>query len=87
MKKIINIINFIRQMEPREEGRYIDLKEPIIEQIRIMRENGLTGTFLLQYDTMLSSEFMDIIHTCDDFCEIAPQSSIVNEITFKVEKI
>ena len=30
MKKIINIINFIRQVEPREEGIGRDMKEPII---------------------------------------------------------
>ena len=46
MKKMINIINFIRQVEPREEGKDIDLKKPIIEQIRIMRENELTDAFL-----------------------------------------
>ena len=80
MKKIINIINFIRQVEPREEGKDIDLKEPIIEQIRIMRENGLTGTFLLQYDTMISPEFMEIIHTCEDFCEIGVWLEIVQPL-------
>lgn len=80
MKKIINIINFIRQVEPREEGKYIDLKEPIIEQIRIMRENGLTGTFLLQYDTMISPDFMEIIHTCEDFCEIGVWLEIVQPL-------
>ena len=80
MKKIINIINFVRQVEPRKEGKDIDLKAPIIEQIRIMRENRLTGTFLLQYDTMCSSDFMDIIHTCEDFCEIGVWLEIVQPL-------
>lgn len=68
MKNIVNIVNFVRGIEPRP--RDIDLKKPVIEQIRIMKENNLRGTFLLQYDTLLDKEFLDIIDTCKDFCEI-----------------
>ncbi len=69
MKNIINIVNFVRGVEPRP-GRNIDLKLPVREQIRIMREQGLTGTFLLQYDALIDPEFQAIIDTCRDFCEI-----------------
>ena len=37
MKNIVNVINFIRGIEPRP-GRNIDLVKPVREQIRIMKE-------------------------------------------------
>ncbi len=69
MKNIVNIINFVRGVEPRP-GRNIDLKKPVIKQIEIMKENGLRGTFLLQYDALTNPEFLSIMETCRDFCEI-----------------
>lgn len=36
MKNIVNIINFIRAREVRP-GRNIDMKKPVYEQIRLMK--------------------------------------------------
>ncbi len=61
-RQIVNIVNFIRACEPRS---YVDLIEPVREQIRIMKEQNLRGTFLLQYDALISPEFTDML-TCLD---------------------
>ena len=61
-KQIINIINFVRAVEPRM-GR--DLVTPVKEQIRLMKEHSLKGTFLLQYDTMIKDEFIEIFKELD----------------------
>ena len=46
MENIVNIINFIRGAEPRD--RSIDLVEPVLRQIELMKKYDLPGTFLLQ---------------------------------------
>ena len=60
MKNIINILNFIRAVEPRL-GRNIDLYKPVAEQIRIMKKWGLKGTFLLQYDTLCDEKMLALL--------------------------
>ncbi|MBE6592573.1 MAG: hypothetical protein E7642_01110 [Ruminococcaceae bacterium] len=69
MKNVVNIINFIRAIEPRP-NRNIDMQLPMREQIRLMKENCLTGTFLLQYDAMISPDFASLIDEAAEFCEI-----------------
>lgn len=62
-RQILNIINFVRGVEPRWPDR--DLLLPIKEQLRLMKEHGLKGTFLLQYDAMLRPEFIEIFRSLD----------------------
>ena len=76
MKNIINIINFIRAVEPRP-GRNIDMQLPMREQIRLLRENNLRGTFLLQYDTLTDPSFDELIDDAATFCEIGLWLEIV----------
>lgn len=57
MKNIVNIVNFVRQNEPRE-GREIDLLATTRNQIQEMRAQNLTGTFLLQYDALTDPAFV-----------------------------
>ncbi|MBQ9087041.1 MAG: hypothetical protein IJY47_07645 [Clostridia bacterium] len=83
MKNIVNIINFVRGLEPRE-GRNIDLQKPIREQIRVMRENGLRGTFLLQYDALISKDFQALMEECRDFCEIGLWLEIVEPLVTRI---
>ena len=54
-RQIVNIINFIRAVEPRSP---MDLMTPVKEQIRLMKEHSLRGTFLLQYDALVDPEMM-----------------------------
>ena len=63
MENIVNIVNFIRGAEPRR--RWIDLVEPVREQIRLMKENHLKGTFLVQYDAMLREDILSLLKPLD----------------------
>lgn len=59
-RQIINIVNFIRNTEPRMK---VDLYKPVAEQIRLMREYSLRGTFLLQYDALMNPVYTDLLKT------------------------
>ncbi|MGN1409822.1 MAG: hypothetical protein ACI4XJ_06560 [Eubacteriales bacterium] len=61
-RQIVNIVNFIRAVEPRVK---MDLIEPVVEQIKLMKKHGLRGTFLVQYDTLGMPEFTDILKELD----------------------
>ncbi len=56
--RIVNIINFIRGVEPREP---MDLIEPVRQQIRLARRHGLPTTFLIQYDALVTPAFTDLL--------------------------
>jgi hypothetical protein len=60
--KLVNIINFVRQMEPRAPER--DLIEPVIRQIELSKAYSLPATFLLQYDAIIDSSYTNIFKIC-----------------------
>ena len=62
MKQIVNIINFIRGCEPRSD---MDLLKPVQEQIRLMKELHLKGTFLIQYDALILPEYAQLLKSLD----------------------
>ena len=60
--RIVNIINFIRQCEPRidwitEEVLY----DTVVEQIKTMKKHQLKGTFLLQYDALIDARYQKLL--------------------------
>jgi hypothetical protein len=62
--RIVNIINFIRQLEPRTDdpGMMQDvLYETVVEQIKQLKRHGLPGTFLLQYDALLNPKYQELL--------------------------
>lgn len=60
--KIINIINFIRLLEPRDKEITEDvLYQTVVEQVKIMRKNKLRGTFLLQYDALMDQRYQKLM--------------------------
>ena len=61
-RQIVNIINFIRAVEPR---RPMNLVEPVVKQIEEMSKRGLRGTFLLQYDALIRPEYTDLLKALD----------------------
>ena len=61
-RQIINIINFIRGVEPRME---MDLIAPVKEQIRLIDRYGFSATFLIQYDALLMPEYQEILRGLD----------------------
>ena len=60
--KIVNIINFIRLCEPRiEEYTEEVLYETVVEQVKMMKQYKLGGTFLLQYDALMDSRYQELL--------------------------
>jgi len=58
----VNIINFIRQCEPRIEWITEEvLFETVVKQIESMDRHRLTGTFLLQYDALIDGRYQELL--------------------------
>lgn len=57
MKRIMNIVNFVRGIEPRWEK---DLYTPLVEQIKCNKKYNIPNTFLLQYDAMCRQDFREL---------------------------
>lgn len=53
--RCINVINFIRAIEPRFKT---DLLEPVRHQMEINKRHGLPATWLLQFDALVSGPFV-----------------------------
>lgn len=77
MKNIINIINFVRSYDDRH-GR--DLVEPVREQLRIMRQYRLRGTFLLQYDAAVTEPYPTLMKENADLVEVGVWFEIVQPL-------
>ncbi|HLN56301.1 MAG TPA: hypothetical protein VK207_09925 [Bacteroidales bacterium] len=60
--RIVNIINFVRLLEPRIEQFTEDvLYQTVVEQVKIMRQYKLKGTFLLQYDALMDPRYQQLM--------------------------
>lgn len=62
--KIVNIVNFIRDIEPRDSNVTKDvLYQTVVNQIKLMKQYHLAGTFLLQYDALMDKRYQDLLKT------------------------
>jgi hypothetical protein len=61
--RIVNIINFIRQTEPRNHTEFSDeyLYQTVVAQVKLLNKHNLPGTFLLQYDALVNSQYVDLL--------------------------
>ncbi len=60
--KIVNIINFIRDIEPRDPNITKDtLYQTVVSQVDLMRKYHLKGTFLLQYDALIDEKYQKLL--------------------------
>ena len=60
--RIVNIINFIRYTEPRDdEITEKVLYETVLSQAEDLRSKGLTGTYLLQYDALIDPSYQALM--------------------------
>ena len=65
--KIVNIINFIRLCEPRDEKITEQvLYDTVAKQVEIMQKNNLGGTFLLQYDALVDTRYQTLLKSLPD---------------------
>lgn len=64
---IVNIINFIRLLEPRDAAITKDvLYQTVVNQITTMRRYRLGGTFLLQYDALMDPRYQRLLKSLPD---------------------
>jgi hypothetical protein len=62
--RIVNIVNFIRLLEPRDPKITRDvLYETVVKQIELMKKYNLGGTFLLQYDALMDKRYQKLLKT------------------------
>jgi len=60
--KIVNIINFIRLLEPRDTAVTEEvLYQTTLKQVKLMKKYKLRGTFLLQYDALLDIRYQKLL--------------------------
>ena len=60
--RIVNIVNFIRLLEPRDPKITEDvLFQTVVQQVGIMRKYRLGGTFLLQYDALMDPRYQRLL--------------------------
>ncbi len=60
--KIVNIVNFIRLLEPRDPKITEQvLYETVVHQLNMMRQYRLGGTFLLQYDALMDGRYQRLL--------------------------
>ena len=60
--RIVNIVNFIRLLEPRDSAITEDvLYQTVVKQVEIMNKYHLKGTFLLQYDALMDSRYQKLL--------------------------
>jgi hypothetical protein len=64
--KIVNIVNFIRLLEPREVNITEDvLYQTVVKQVEILKKYKLKGTFLLQYDALMDARYQKLLKNLD----------------------
>jgi hypothetical protein len=62
--KIVNIVNFIRLLEPRDSAINEDvLYQTVVKQVQMMQKYKLGGTFLLQYDALMDPRYQRLLKT------------------------
>ena len=63
-RRIVNIVNFIRQSEPRDTAITEDvLYETVQQEIALLKKYHLPGTFLLQYDALINPRYQQLLKT------------------------
>lgn len=61
--KIINVMNFVRQCEPRDPASDAILFETTEKQLALVNEEQVDNTFLLQYDALCDEKYVELFKT------------------------
>lgn len=60
--RVVNIVNFIRLLEPRDSAITEDvLYQTVVKQVELMKQYHLKGTFLLQYDALMDARYQKLL--------------------------
>ena len=80
--KVVNIMNFVRQIDQRHENSTQSLLEMTAAQLRLVNEYGLDNTFLLQYDAVCDERFVSLFQReATDKTELGLWYEIVEPLT------
>ena len=63
VRKVLNIVNFVRGCEPRDDANREHLDEPLREEIARNTKYGFKNTILLQYDALLRDDLVALAKT------------------------
>ncbi|MCE1200091.1 MAG: hypothetical protein LWW85_14065 [Marinilabiliales bacterium] len=64
--RIVNVINFIRLLEPRDPKVTEEvLFRTVEQQLSMLKNYRLKGTFLLQYDALMDSRYQQLLKNCN----------------------
>lgn len=83
MKKVINVLQFVRGCEPRDPK--IDLYEPMRRHIGLLRKYGFCGTFLLQYDALIDPRFVALAREAQPIAEIGLWLEVVQPLAERAD--
>ena len=79
---VVNIINFVRAVEPRNKS--LDLLKPVKEQLKLQKKYNFPFTFLLQYDTLTTKEFVNLFEGEKENIELGLWLEMVQSLVEKV---
>lgn len=80
--KIVNVMNFVRRIDEREENSTERLLAFTAEQLRLVNEYGVDNTFLLQYDAVCDEDFVALFkREATDKTELGLWYEIVEPLT------
>lgn len=79
MKNILNIINFVRAVEPREKDDSY-LLSTFRREMELNGRYGFKNTVLLQYDALIKDEYREIIEKYRDITEVGLWLEIVQPL-------
>ena len=80
-KQFANIIFFVRYVEPRDPQ--LDLLDTFRRQVELVREYGFPATFLLEYDSLTSSDYQEIVRSLPQNCEVGGWFEVVQPLVEK----
>lgn len=79
--KIMNIMNFVRQCDPRLENSEEKLYNATKRELELVREFGFKNTFLLQYDAVIDPRYQKLFkENIDDNMELGLWLEIVEPL-------
>ena len=79
--KSVNIMNFVRQCEPRNEETDALLFRTTAQQLELVQALRLPNTFLLQYDALCDERFVRLFREADSNTETGLWYEIVEPLT------
>ena len=80
MKNTVNIINFVRECEPRcEDDSFLFMTTK--EELELCRQYGFPSTVLLQYDALIDEKYIELLNNYSENTEIGLWLEVVKPLT------